>query len=125
LPSHPDSPNNVPSNDASLLTDSEEVDELDNELPASQLVSNSMLNARRPHWKPFQDRMLAETVEAVHPFEGTMTDELKKLWSKVSVKLLEASVTNGATGKDVIDRTGGAFRAWFNLLMKKHRVRGI
>jgi hypothetical protein len=50
---------------------------------------------------------------------GAATSEA---WKKVSIKLLEASIANGSTGRNIIDQTAEACKAWFNLLMKKHRV---
>jgi hypothetical protein len=124
LPSRSQSPDEADHVSVSAAPEDEPVEETeaDEDVAASQLVTQSALNARRPRWQPYQDRMLAETVEEVKPFEATTTDAIKKAWQRVSVKLLEASIANGATGNKVINRTGEACKARFNLLLKHHRV---
>jgi hypothetical protein len=116
-------PSRTPSPTALVTSESEdEVDELEDDPSASQLVSQAAINARRPRWKPFQDRMLAEVVEEYRPFELTGRDEARNAWQRISVKLFERSMANGATPDNIINRTGESCRARFKTLLDKHRV---
>jgi hypothetical protein len=83
-------------------------------------LSQQARNAHSSHWQPWQDRLLITQIDADRPFLAPRR-ERRGRWDQLSRSLALAAVRSGP--RSLLERTGEACRARFNILKKKYKVR--
>jgi hypothetical protein len=97
---------------------SEEGDSFDAD-PETNL-SQQARNAHSSHWQPWQDRLLITQIDPNRPFLAPRR-EWRGRWDQLSCSLALAAARSGP--RSLLEHTGKACRARFNVLKKKYKVR--